>query len=256
MVGLPCTRTSTTAYWRYGITIPNRLRALRTLQSEGLATDYSLSILTDEPDGARHVGELALVDSTRSALDLVPDEQEETGYVLEDAQQILWNLLDEDTETVLPPTMAELQHSIDALLESIASAQPTPETARLAELLTQVRAAPPQLLTVWQPAVVDYLVGELAWLRRALVAQPFEFDDLPPVLQRNMRGESGVFLTVVNPAKDLSDVTELNRFIDAVQAEQPQATGRPVIEWGLARLSWTLSIPRWSLRRSESCWYS
>ena len=38
------------------------------------------------------------------------------------------------------------------------------------------------------------------------------------------------------PALDISDVTELSRFIEEVRAEVPFATGRPVVEWGVGNV--------------------
>ena len=240
-IGLGCGWVATHTHFDYSVLAlrdnnAESMRALRTLQREGLATDYSLSVLSEDAELGDKLLTLEEVDSVVAVGDLVPGGQQETQFVLEDAQQILWDLLDDEPGHLPAPTTAQLQQAVDELLESIRAAPPRPELERLAEQLQQVRQAPPQLLEVWQPAVVDSLNQELSWLRRALHAQPFAFADLPPRLQRNLRSAEGSYLTVVNPAQDLSDVARLNRFIEVVQEQVPQATGRPVIEWGVGNI--------------------
>ena len=46
----------------------------------------------------------------------------------------------------------------------------------------------------------------------------------------------GRFLSAILPANDITPVEELNRFIDSVRRESPEATGRPVIEWGVGNI--------------------
>ena len=84
--------------------------------------------------------------------------------------------------------------------------------------------------------VISGLVQELHWLRRAIRADEIQFDDLPARLRTRLVSTDGDDLSTAIPALDISDVTELSRFIEEVRAEVPFATGRPVLEWGVGNV--------------------
>ena len=84
--------------------------------------------------------------------------------------------------------------------------------------------------------VISGLVQELDWLRRAILAEEIRFDDLPASLRIRLVSSDGDYLSTAIPALDISDVTELSRFIEEVRAEVPFATGRPVLEWGVGNV--------------------
>jgi len=218
------------------------MRTLRTLQQEKLATDYSLAIVTDDPNRYNMLQDLPEVDSVVMPADLVPKDQQDKQYVLEDAQQILWNLF--ESPAPLPaPGSRELETALSELIATLTAAAPAyratqygPLLAELRSRLVEIAQAPSQLLQVWQPAVVKPLLTELSWVQRALQAQPFTFEDVPAHLARNFRSPQGKYLMVVNPAEDMSDVGQLNQFVQAVQTQAPQATGRAVIEWGVGAI--------------------
>ena len=91
-------------------------------------------------------------------------------------------------------------------------------------------------LISWQRAVVDNLVAELRWLRRALSVQTVSFEKLPQSVRSRMIAANGSRLSVVTPAQDIAQVTELSTFITQVRDVVPNATGRPVIEWGVGNI--------------------
>ncbi|GIT39870.1 MAG: hypothetical protein Ct9H300mP8_10660 [Gammaproteobacteria bacterium] len=103
-------------------------------------------------------------------------------------------------------------------------------------LLGEVARIEPILLEEWQSMVISGLVQELDWLRRAILAEEIRFDDLPASLRIRLVSSDGDYLSTAIPALDISDVTELSRFIEEVRAEVPFATGRPVLEWGVGNV--------------------
>ena len=99
--------------------------------------------------------------------------------------------------------------------------------------LSALLAGGDEQLLSWQGAVTSNLLDELAWLRRALVVDEVTFGDLPPSARQRLVAQDGASLTVIKPAHDISEVSALSEFIASVRSVAPQATGRPVVEWGV-----------------------
>ncbi len=210
------------------------MQTLRRLQDEGLATDYSLSVLVDEPFAPPQLEAMPEVDSVVAAVDYLPANQPQKLEALADAQDFFWDLFAADA--VQQPASAR---SIRRSLQNLLSALEDSNDARYQGLirdLTDISAANEQTLFIWQRAVLSNLLEELEWLREALQVNTVTFDDLPPTLQRLLRSDTGEYLLQINPAEDLSDTSALNRFIDLVRQQLPTATGRPVIEWGVGQI--------------------
>lgn len=210
------------------------MQALRTLQREGLVTDYSLSVLTSDPQAPDALSELPEVAGVVAAADYLPANQHVKLDLLQDALDIFWDLL-EDSRAQAPPSSRETMRAV----ESLGVALETQDAQRYAGLiadLTDIAAAGEQTLNVWERAVLGNLQEELAWLRRALQVNKLAFEDLPAAVRAQLRSPAGDYLLQINPAEDLSNTQSLNRFIESVRAQIPTATGRPVIEWGVGRI--------------------
>ncbi|MBH81219.1 MAG: hypothetical protein CMQ49_12000 [Gammaproteobacteria bacterium] len=211
------------------------MRTLRELQREGVATDYSLIILSEDDQVASDVEGLSVVDAVTTPWDYVPQDQEEKLFVLEDLEQIVWSAL-EPARIADVPTAEELFGELETLEVSLTAAVPDPALDRLRNVVGAMRVESESSLLEWQQGVVANLLSELDWLRRALVQMPVTFDDLPAALKDRLVSAQGQYVSVVTPAGDVSDVAALSEFVESVRELVPVATGRSVIEWGVGQI--------------------
>jgi hopanoid biosynthesis associated RND transporter like protein HpnN len=214
------------------------MRALRELQDEGVATDYSLMVLSDVELADDLLDAVPTVDSVTTPWDYVPKDQEDKLYVLEDLQQILWSAL-EPARTREPPTAEDLGQQLTRLAAVMGSAEELsadPDLGRLRDVVSGMRQRPPDQLLVWQEEVIANLLFELSWLRSALAKGPVEFADLPAALKRRLVSADGQYLSIVTPTGDVASVEVLSEFVTGVRQQVPVATGRPVIEWGVGQI--------------------
>ncbi|MCY4564116.1 MAG: MMPL family transporter [Gammaproteobacteria bacterium] len=211
------------------------MRTLRTLQEDGRATDYALSILSDEPIETARLKDLPVVDSVVSLANFVPDDQDYKLLALEDLQEILWSAI-EPLRQLDEPSLDDLQQSVRHLVQAIDEYDADGRFAGLREALAALESVPPERLLTWQRGVIDNLVEELEWMRRAVLVGPVEDTDLPWEVRERMVNAEGKHLTIVLPAENVAPVDALSRFIEGVREEAPLATGRPVIEWGIGEI--------------------
>ena len=80
------------------------------------------------------------------------------------------------------------------------------------------------------------LIEEINWLHRALNVSEIEVDDLPQSVRERLQSSDGKLLYSIIPAKNITPVAALSEFIHEVRGVHPQATGRPVIEWGVGQI--------------------
>jgi len=216
------------------------MRALALLQEEEIVTDYTLSILTRDEEETRNLdrlSELSTVGKVTTPFDYVPSEQEDKLFLLEDAQAILLSALEPGISSEAP-TLLELEEGFELFKKALEqSSLPDGELdharAHLLELASRIQ---PFSLEQWQSIVITGLVQELDWLRRAITVDEIRFGDLPESLRNRIVSADGEYLSMALPALDISDVSELSRFIEEVRAEVPVATGRPVVEWGVGNV--------------------
>ena len=209
------------------------MQGLRLLQREGVATDYALYLVhDDDTTWADTVTALETVDEVVLPRRLVPKDQDDKLFVLEDLRQMLASALEPQRRAAVPQA-----RELAALLERTAEVlerSGDPAAAHLGRLL--VRIAGSGRAETWQRAVIDDAVEELAWLRRALNVDAVGFDDLPAALRDRVVDAQGRQLSVILPAGDVSSTDALTRFVESVRAVVPEATGRPVIEWGVGEI--------------------
>ncbi len=207
------------------------MRMLRFLQEEGVATDYALYIV-HEP-GELKLAQLEALPMVRAVVtpeDFVPRDQDDKFFAIEDLGLLLESAV--TPVTVLPsPTTDELRAALNGFA-GILRATDHPHAGLYADLA----GLPEARLLDWQADVVDGLNAELEWLRRALAVGPVTLDGLPAALRAGFISADGKQLSVVLPERDIADVQSLGAFIDAVQAVEPKATGRPVIEKGVGEI--------------------
>lgn len=215
--------------------------ALRELQREKLSTDYQLvSIGAAQIDKAAVQG-LTVVNDVRTVADWVPGDQQDKLYTVEDLQLMLWSALNPETVKPAPHPQALRARGQD-LLTRLEAVMLDPDTAPdlapqtldhfRTQLMGMLSADDAEWLR-WQDGVVEHLLAELAWIRRATGVAEIDFADLPASVRSRLVSADGKYLTVVLPEQDIADVDALSAFITEVRQLLPSATGRPVIEWGV-----------------------
>ncbi len=218
------------------------MRTLRVLQREGLATDYQLVVVSNSSVDKERLESLAVVDEVRLVEDIVPQHQQDKLFVIADLQAMLWSDVTAPNQ-VGAPSVGELRDAISRVINSIRYVidRDTTEIShqtlqQFATGLVAIRAAADKNLLQWQQAVVGNLVEELNWLDRALSVEEITLAQIPESIHSRFVGRSGAHLSVITPSDDIAQVRALSAFITAVRELYPNATGRPVIEWGVGSI--------------------
>jgi hypothetical protein len=220
---------------------------LRDPRSESVTTLLELAAVGEAPllnlvavapssaTAERWASELRALPEVRSVVttaSLVPAEQ--------DAKLVLL----EDLALLLGPNFAALEHArfdsaalASALAALDAAAATVPEARELntatqrltAQLASATDAERRRALRDLDEALTSGLPEELARLAVALTARRFERADLPPELAARWLASDGRELIEITAAEDVSDNAAARRFIGAVNAVVPNATGLPVV---------------------------
>lgn len=203
--------------------------ALRELQREGLSTDYQLSVIGDGPVDKARLEALRVVGEVVLPEDRVPVDQADKLAAMEDVQFMFWDFL--SAELKAPQgDLHRARASAAALLQEL------PQDGALRALLGEFSTAPDSQWRAWEAAVLDDLVREMAWLQRALVVEQISFDDLPGSVRSRLITASGQHLSVILPEDNIADVDALSAFITETRQVYANATGRPVLEWGVGQI--------------------
>lgn len=202
---------------------------LRDLLADPLVAPYGLDVLVPEAEAAGLAERLAAVPevgSVRSLADFVPTDQDAKIAILSDAAFIL-------APTLTPAAVAEPpapEAAVDALrraaarLVAVPDGAAGPALARLANALDAAADRGPALVPALANALVGGVPDLLAGVREVLAVGPIDVASLPPDLVRDWRA-GGIARLVVQPADRAPDNAALARFVGAVAAVAPQATG-------------------------------
>lgn len=189
-----------------------------------------------------------LVETTRTADDWVPEDQEEKLEVLADAAFLLDTPVATDGERTPPPVAEQVEalRDLRALLDDPELSNgtgPLPRSTsqlrrRLDAFLERVEADddPAESLAALEEILLGNLPSQMERLRSALGAEAFELDDLPAGLREQMLAPTGEARIQVIPSQDLSKEGARDAFVDAVREVAPHATGVSVnlVEFGRA----------------------
>jgi len=217
------------------------MSTLRLLQREGISTDYSLVVVSrDGVDKAKLLALPAVADVIVPA-SLVPEEQDEKLLVLVDTQTMLVDLFVGAPNVATDASVAEVKLRARALVEQIAATPGTEDLSqatlnRLGEALHVLQGMTDQAVEVAQAAVTGDLVKELEWIRRSLVVDRVDFGDIPETARNRVVARTGDQLSIIVPQEDTAEVSALTEFITDVRGLVPNATGRPVLEWGVGEI--------------------
>lgn len=221
---------------------------LKELQAEEIVTDYSATILVPDRERAEALATeleaLDLVAEARAPSWYVPDRQEDKLYMLEDAAFFLEPVLNPEPP-LPPPDAAERRSAFDALHARITALPDPGIDDDLWRSIRDLRASLDRLaseadtaarLAELEALVVSDLEERIDWLRRAITVDEVHFEDLPEDTRRRIVAPDGTTRVVALPSEDLTDVDALRRFVAAVGALAPHATGRPAVEVGIGRI--------------------
>ena len=222
---------------------------LRSTQAESVATLLDLmkdsatapdtiDVLAPSVEAAARLGEklekLPEVDHVLSITSFVPDDQDEKLALIGDAAMLLEPTLAPES-TKAPPTDADIAAAMTRAAQSLDDARRGRGTLPFAKAAERFAGALRALASGSQAAreraqtlLVPALQTTLAQLRMVLQAQPVTLATLPDALKRDWVTPDGRARLEVYPKGDVSENAALRRFVDAVAAVAPGATGAPV----------------------------
>jgi uncharacterized protein len=194
-----------------------------------------VAVAPDRATALKWAGALRVLPEVRGVTttdQLVPSDQEEKLALLADLELLMGPGFADlarvpSDDGALSAALAELESASDGVAAARALHDAVMRLrARLASANAAERAA---ALARLDAALTTGLPRELARLRAALAAQSFERADLPPPLAARWLGSNGRELVEITPAEDVSNNAAASRFIGAVHAIVPTATGLPVV---------------------------
>jgi uncharacterized protein len=211
------------------------MRTVRDLIADPQTTPYTAEILAPSLDAAKaladKIGDLPEVDQVITAASFIPTEQDQKLAILSDLTLLLGPTLSPVTKQP-PPTDAQIMTSLaasrDALAKFVAAHPDDKPTAQLAAALGKALAAGPQIIGKLDRAILSGLLHRLYLLGRLMQAKSISLVDLPPELRDSWIAPDGAARVEVFPKGDASDPAVLRKFVAAVHAVAPQATGTPV----------------------------
>jgi hopanoid biosynthesis associated RND transporter like protein HpnN len=235
------------------------MATLLDLMHDPQTTPNTLEVLTPSVAAAsalaRRLEQLPEVDHALTLASFVPEQQPEKLALIEDAALLLQPVLDPG-ETLPPPgdedTVRAMEHTAEGL-ERGAAAHPgstlAPVLARLGKALRTLAQGTPAMREQARAMLIPGLVTTLAQLRAAMQAGPVTLATLPDELRREWVAADGRARIEVFPKGDANDNETLRRFVAAVRAVAPEATGAPVSiqEWSHAIVRAFLQAGVWAL---------
>jgi uncharacterized protein len=215
-------KTSDTPPWSATVLAPDAQTAARLADRlSDLRTVSQVVTLLDHVPRAQ-AQKLAIIDDLRLILGLelatafgqaAPPSYAEQLAALVRFQAMLADYLAQDAHAE-SPAVAKLQIKLNRLLQDLEKLPLEQAQTRIAEL---------------ERSLVATLPETLARLQTSLNARPVTLKSLPQALSTHWRTAAGEYRVEVFPTEDLSDSAALRRFVNAVRAVAPQATGLPVI---------------------------
>ncbi len=213
---------------------------LRELAAESRAPLLNLVAIADDTATARawaaELEPLPEVREVNTVDELVPARQQEKLAVLDDLGLVLGpGFADVERRPEKPDALrsalARLEQRLNALED------PAGPERRLREAVASFNARLERLpadaararLAELGGALTETLPRELERLDTALGAEAFGRAMLPDVLAERWLGSSGRELVEIVPAENVDDNAAAERFVEAVRAVVPRATGMPVV---------------------------
>jgi hopanoid biosynthesis associated RND transporter like protein HpnN len=182
---------------------------------------------------ASRLARLPEVADTQTIASFIPSDQEAKIAAIEKAAAVLEPALHPTPKA--PPTDGETVAALRetaTMLAQFAATHPGPgaeAATRLSGLLTRLAAADPEGRARAATAFAEPLRASLAMLDAALHPEPITIATLPEALRRAWLSPDGEVRVQVLPKGDPDDTAVLRRFVTAVLAVEPGATGPAVM---------------------------
>jgi hopanoid biosynthesis associated RND transporter like protein HpnN len=197
----------------------------------------TVEVLAPSLDAARQLADrLARLPEVAQAVTLasyIPEDPPAKLALIHDAAQLL-DLTLNPLAVKPPPSDAEVVAALGkaaALLRAAANAATDAaagDARRLADVLSALAAADPAKRKAAEAALVPSLHVMLGQLRDSLQAGPVDLKTLPRELVEDWLAPDGKARIQVFPKGNANDNAVLSRFIAAVRAVAPDATGAPI----------------------------
>jgi hopanoid biosynthesis associated RND transporter like protein HpnN len=197
------------------------------------SVDILAPSLSAVPPLAARLEKLPEVSRVISVNSLVPDDQDEKLAVIAPLSASLLPLLDPNREHEPPTDAQDVEAMVRAADAFAATAKDqvgkgADDARRLADLLRQLAAAPPELREEARRTFVPGLDIMLDMLRASLTAKKVTVASIPQDILRDWVTPDGRARIQVSPSGDPNNNDNLLRFTAAVRAIDPTATGEPV----------------------------
>ena len=231
------------------------LDLMRDPQTTPNTVDVLMPSVTAATAMAQRVEQLPAVDHALTLASFVPDAQPEKLALIADAALLLDPVLNPGEPRPPPDDAATVQamaRTADGL-ERAAAAQPGTPVAvaalRVAKALRALALGTPAQRERARVALIPGLAVSLGQVRAAMQAGPVTLASLPDELKRDWVAADGRARVEVFPKGDANDNPTLRRFVAAVQAVAPDATGAPVSiqAWSRAIVRAFLQAGLWAL---------
>jgi len=208
------------------------VQTFRELLRDPRNSPWTLDVLAPDATHARvlaaRLARLPEVKEVRSLADLIPAEQQAKLAIIEDLDL----LLGLDIESAAPPPVDDgaRRAAIARLAAALAETPPRSETTALRKAVGTLVARQPSAASLARldRTLSAGLPEELRLLREALAATPVTRADLPASVVSRWIGRDGGWRVDILPAENLQDRAAMGRFVDAVRAVAPHATGGPI----------------------------
>jgi uncharacterized protein len=197
------------------------------------SVDILAPSLSAVPPLAARLEKLPEVSRVISVNSLVPDDQDEKLAIIAPLSASLLPLLDPNREHEPPTDAQDVEAMVRAADAFAATAKGqvgkgADDARRLADLLRQLAAAPPELREEARRTFVPGLDIMLDMLRASLTPKKVTVASIPQDILRDWVTPDGRSRIQVSPSGDPNDNDNLLRFTAAVRAIDPTATGEPV----------------------------
>lgn len=213
------------------------IQAIEELAAESEAPLLNVVALAeDRATAERWIAQLEalpLVREVRTVESLVPDQQQDKQFLLEDLGLLLGpDFADLESRPADPGALRNALETLAVTLDERAELSNAEASLRsaLAMYLESLEAEgdPARLETLEQDLRAD-LPEQLTNLAAALEAEPFDRADLPPELTARWVSDDSAELIEIVPRENVNDNEAAARFVDAVREVVPSATGLPVV---------------------------
>jgi hopanoid biosynthesis associated RND transporter like protein HpnN len=204
------------------------------LMSDPSTTPYTIDVLAPSvaaaDELAHRVEALPDVAQVVTISSYIPEDQDEKLAILGDAELLLGPTLS-PPQSLPPPDDATTLTTLATTAHDLARAagdNANLPAARLARALDAAVKRGAAILPDLRESIVSGLPGRLRDLRLTLSPQKVTMETLPADLRRAWVTEDGRSRLEIFPKGDPRDNVVLERFVAAVRALAPQATGTPV----------------------------